>query len=61
MEGADCMNLDDLIGRAINHIMTSEEKRVQAISFAYGNTAIENPTITREMIEREYDRLHPDT
>lgn len=55
------MNLGDLVERAKSHIMTPEEKRAQAISFAYGNTAIENPAITREMIEREYDQLHPDT
>lgn len=31
------------------------------ISFAYGNLAIENPTITKEMVEREYDQLNIDS
>jgi hypothetical protein len=35
--------------------MTEEERREQAISFAYGNTALSNPDVTREMVERAYD------
>jgi hypothetical protein len=30
-------------------------RRAQAISFVYGNLAIENPNITREMVEKAYD------
>jgi hypothetical protein len=30
-------------------------RRAQAISFAYGNLAIENDRITREMVEKAYD------
>jgi hypothetical protein len=50
-------NLDALIETARNHVMTPEERRAQVISFAYGNLAIENPAITREMVERAYDEL----
>lgn len=50
--------LVNLIEKARSHQMTEEEKRAQIISFAYGNCAIENPNITREMVECEYDRLH---
>lgn len=33
--------------------------RDQAISFAYGNTHMSNPAVTREMVAAAYDRLHP--
>ncbi len=32
--------------------MTDAERREQRISFAYGNTVIENPNITRELVEQ---------
>lgn len=38
---------------------TPEERRQQAISFAYGNTKLSNPHVTREMVEAAFDRLHP--
>lgn len=38
--------------------MTPAEIREQRISFAYGNAAMENPRITREMVEAEHDRLY---
>jgi hypothetical protein len=37
--------------------MSTAEKEVQRLSFAYGNTAFENPRITREMVKREAERL----
>ena len=37
--------------------MTPQEKEEQRRSFAFGNTAIENDRITREMIESEADQL----
>ena len=48
--------LDVLIEAARSHVMTADERRRQAISFAYGNLAIENSGITREMVEQAYDR-----
>jgi len=30
--------------------MTDEERYAQRVSFAYGNVAIENPSVTREMV-----------
>lgn len=36
---------------------TPAELRAQRISFAYGNVAIENPRVTREMVEREAARI----
>lgn len=38
--------------------MTAAELREQRISWAYGNCAIENPHITREMVERLHDELY---
>lgn len=37
--------------------MTPAEMTVQRRSFAYGNTAIENPKITREMVEEEARKI----
>lgn len=37
--------------------MTPADREAQRRSFAYGNTAFENPLITREMVDREADRL----
>lgn len=43
-------------------LQTPEEKeqmvREQSISFAYGNVALHNPDVTREMVEEVYDRRH---
>ena len=43
--------LEFLIEEARRYEMSSEEKRDQIISFAYGNTHLENPAITREHVE----------
>ena len=37
--------------------MSAEEKEAQRRSFAYGNTNIENPRVTKEMIDREAEKL----
>ena len=36
---------------------TPEEKEEQRRSFAFGNTALANPNITREVIDRAADKL----
>ncbi|MCC7046580.1 MAG: hypothetical protein IT562_07710 [Alphaproteobacteria bacterium] len=36
---------------------TPNDRERQRRSFAYGNTAIENPLITREMVEEQADRM----
>jgi hypothetical protein len=36
---------------------TPEHREEQRRSFAYGNTAYENPLITREMIDREAEKI----
>lgn len=40
-------NLNDLLTAAKNVVLTPEEKEHQRRSFAFGNTVIENPRITR--------------
>ncbi len=45
------MNLTELIEWARGVKMTPEQEREQRISWAYGNCAIENPLVTREMVE----------
>ena len=37
--------------------MTAEQKEEQRRSFAYGNTAIENDRITKELVESEAEKL----
>ncbi len=50
-------DLDKLLSSARGIVITSADRRAQMISFAYGNTHIENPAITREMVEVAFDRL----
>jgi hypothetical protein len=38
--------------------MTPAELREQRISWAYGNCGIENPNITRDMVERVHDEIY---
>jgi hypothetical protein len=49
--------LEQLLEAAKNIPFTAEQKEEQRRSFAYGNTNIENPRITREMIDREAEAL----
>ena len=49
--------LYDAIERARKITMTEEQRDEQAISFAYGNLAIENPNTTREGVEAAFRRL----
>jgi hypothetical protein len=37
--------------------MTDEEKEAQRRSFVYGNLAISNPSITREMVDEVADEM----
>ena len=56
----DSDKLSSLIEQARNlPPMTPEEQRMQAISFAFGNASLDNPNVTREMVEKAYDELHP--
>jgi hypothetical protein len=36
---------------------TAEHREEQRRSFAYGNTAFENPRITREMVDHQAEKL----
>lgn len=49
--------LEYLLQAARRHTFTPAEKEEHRRSFAYGNTKIENPRITRELIDREADNL----
>jgi hypothetical protein len=50
-------NLQQLIDRAKKIVSTPQEKEEQRRSFAYGNTKIENPLITRGMVDRQAEAL----
>ena len=49
--------LKDLFEAAKSAKPTPEQKEQQRRSFAYGNAAFENELITREMIDREAEKL----
>jgi hypothetical protein len=49
--------LQKLLDQAKRVVPSTEENEEQRRSFAYGNTKIENPRITREMVDREADAL----
>lgn len=49
--------LQELLDKARTRVMTPEEKEEQRRSFAYGNTKIENPRITREMVDKAADDI----
>ena len=50
--------LEYLIERARSHVMTEPEREAQIRSFAYGNTHLENETITKADIDRAAETLH---
>ena len=49
--------LQQLIERARHITMTPGEREEQRRSFVYGNTAIENDRITREMVDAVAEKL----
>ena len=50
--------LQELLDEAKKTVQTPQEKEEQRRSFAYGNTKIENPRITREMVDQEAEALN---
>ena len=56
----DTKTLDELIERCRDIAMSPEQLRAQRRSFAYGNTTIANPNVTREIIARvdaDFERI----
>lgn len=49
--------LKELLDAAKTAKATPEHREEQRRSFAYGNTAFENERITRDMIDREAEKL----
>lgn len=50
-------DLDQLLEAARKSEFTAAQREEQRRSFAYGNTKIENPRITRQTIDEEADLL----
>ena len=50
-------DLEYLVEKARSIVMTPEQVVEQRRSFAFGNSAFENPNITREMIDEEARKL----
>jgi hypothetical protein len=50
-------SLQELLAAAKNAKPSAEQNEEQRRSFAYGNTKIENPRITRETVEKEAEDL----
>lgn len=53
--------LEQLLAAAKRTDLTSDDKEAQRRSFAYGNTKIENDRITRDLVDREAERLIDET
>jgi hypothetical protein len=53
--------LDDLINASKQVTPTPQQREEQRRSFAYGNTKIENPRITRETVDQEAEALRLDS
>ncbi|HEX2715770.1 MAG TPA: hypothetical protein VHM88_26605 [Candidatus Acidoferrales bacterium] len=49
--------LKELLATAKKVPFSPEQQEEQRRSFAYGNTNIENPLITRETVDREAEKL----
>ena len=45
-------DLETLIERARKHVITPREREAQVRSFVYGNTHLENASITRAEVDR---------
>lgn len=56
-EGPTIMNWEDLLKEAAKVPMSATDKAEQRLSFAYGNTHIENANITRKMIAEEARKI----
>lgn len=55
-------NVQELLAKAKKNYdrgvrMSKEDQEKQTKSFAFGNTNIENPRITRELVNREAEKL----
>ena len=51
-------NIEELIDKYRNYVMSDEERKEQDINFAYGNAKLSNKYVTREMIENSYNKMH---
>jgi hypothetical protein len=49
-------DLEFLVEKAKNYVMSADQEEVHRRSFAYGNSAFENPGITRQIVEEEAKR-----
>ncbi len=49
--------LEKLIAEARTSEFSAEDKEAQRRSFAYGNTKIENPRITRETVDEQAEAM----
>lgn len=49
--------LEYLVKEARRFAMSEQDISDQRTSFAYGNSAFENPDITKEMVQREAEKL----
>lgn len=50
-------NLKELVEKAKHVEASPEQKEEQRRSFAYGNTNIENPLVTRQTVDQEAEKL----
>ncbi|MEX2616465.1 MAG: hypothetical protein WD767_10240 [Alphaproteobacteria bacterium] len=53
-------SISQLVEMAKAARVTDEQREEQRRSFVYGNTAFENENVTREIVDREANRLEAD-
>jgi hypothetical protein len=51
--------IEELLARAKDVHMTPEEEEEQRRSWAFGNTALSNPAVTREIVDEATEKIGP--
>jgi hypothetical protein len=51
------MTFEEILEKTKDYQMTEEEKEAQRRSFVYGNLAIDNPEVTKELVNKIADEM----
>lgn len=53
----DARTLEELLEKARDIILSQSDQEAQRRSFVYGNTSLENPLITKDMVDQIANRM----
>jgi len=53
----DARTLEELLEKARGIVVSPSDQEAQRRSFVYGNTSLENPIITKDMVDQIADRM----